>query len=162
VTPIRRRLALATVVALTGSAVAVWHGAPAHANVLVGSGVGSVERAAAPHASRLVPAAAKDGSFRIAGSVGGLYPGLTKPLKLTVSNPQHFAIVVTSVTVAVGDASQGCKAGNIAVTDFSGRRRVGAKDSARVTLQITLVHEAPDACQGALFPLRYSGRAVKP
>jgi hypothetical protein len=162
VTPVRRRLALGIVVALSGSAVAVWHGAAAQANVLVGGGVGRVGRETGPHAGRLVPAAAKGGSFRIAGSVGGLYPGLTKPLKLTISNPQHFAIVVTSVTVAVGDASQGCKAGNVAVTRFSGRRRVGARGSAQVTLELTLVHAAPDACQGAVFPLRYSGRAVKP
>jgi hypothetical protein len=161
-TPTRRRLALGIVVALSGSVLAVWHGAAAHANVLVGSGTGSVERKGVPSASRLLPAASKHGSFTIAGSVKGLYPGLTKPLKLTITNPQHFAIVVTSVKVAVGNASQGCKAANIAVTHFSGRRRVGAKGSARVTLELTLAHKAPDACQGAVFPLRYSGRAVKP
>jgi hypothetical protein len=160
-TPTRRRLALGIVVALSGSVLAVWHGTTANA-VLVGGGVGSVERNSVPPASRLQPAASKHGSFGIAGSVKGLYPGLTKPLRLTLTNPQHFAIVVTSVTVAVGNASQGCKAANIAVTHFSGRRRVAAKGSARVKLEITLVHKAPDACQGAVFPLRYRGRAVKP
>lgn len=159
-TPTRRRLALGVVVALAGSAVTVWHGAPARANLL-GGGVGRVGREASP-SSRLMPAASKHGSFGIGGSVNGLYPGLTKPLKLTVSNPQHFAIVVTSVTVAVGNASQACGAANLSVTHFSGRRRVGAKGSARVTLEVTLAHSAPDACQGAVFPLRYSGRAVKP
>lgn len=156
-TPLRRRLALGLLVALAGSVVVVWHGSPAHAN-LVGRGFGEV----APHATPTsTPSFDSPGTFTIAGAANGLYPGLTKPLTLLVTNPQHFPIVVTSLIVTVHNASLGCTAANISVTPFSGTLSVGSQASASVTLHITLAHQAPDACQGAVFPLRYFGLAAK-
>lgn len=159
-TPMRRRLASGLLVALAGTAVAVWHGSPAHANLL-GSGIGHVGHRTARPTAGTASAAVANG-FAISGSVNGLYPGLTKPLTLTVTNPQHFPIVVTSLTVTVRDARLGCTGDNVAVTAFGGPVPVPALASATVPLLITLAHHAPDACQGAVFPLLYSARAFRP
>jgi hypothetical protein len=99
------------------------------------------------------------GAFRIGGSVGGLYPGLAARLVLTVVNPQRYAIVVKSITTGVGTPKAGCGASNLTVGAFSGRLPVSARSSAEVSVRVTLVHSAPDACQGAVFPLQYSGLA---
>ena len=114
--------------------------------------------------SRPTAAAVKDdphGTFTIAGSVGGLYPGASARLVLTVSNPQPFAIDVTSITTTVGDASASCAASNLTVAAFSGNLNVPGRSSARVAVPVALGHAAPDACQGAVFPLTYSGLAQK-
>jgi hypothetical protein len=127
---------------------------PAYADTLVLSGNGT---AGAPAAT----SAATAGSFRISGSVAGLYPGAQLPLVLTVTNPERFAIVVSSLSVAVGPAMPGCGAANLTATSFAGRLHVPALGTAAVSVQVTLAHSAPNACQGAVFPLHYTGLAGK-
>ncbi|MGO9559107.1 MAG: hypothetical protein ACLPQS_16435 [Acidimicrobiales bacterium] len=100
-------------------------------------------------------------SFKIAGSTKGLYPGGRVPLVLKVTNPDSFAIVVTSLTVRVGRAGPRCRGANVSIPAFSGRLKVAAHKSARVTLHATLLHSAPNGCEGARFPLHYRGRARK-
>jgi hypothetical protein len=82
-------------------------------------------------------------------------------LVLTVTNPEHFPIEVTSLTVTVLDATPLCKATNIQVSPFSGPLVVPGNGSATTHLTIQLAHSAPDACQGVVFPLSYSGIAGK-
>jgi hypothetical protein len=130
------------------------HRAPAYADTLVLSGAGT---AGAPVAT----SAAAAGSFRISGSVAGLYPGAQLPLVLTVTNPKYFAIVVSSLSVAVAAATPGCGAANLTATSFSGNLQVPALGTAAVSLQVTLAHSAPNACQGVVFPLHYTGLASK-
>jgi hypothetical protein len=110
-------------------------------------------------ASRIPPA--PPGTFTIAGDDSGLYPGASKQLVLVVSNPQHFAIVVTSIQTTVGNASQTCSGSYLSVGAFSGQLQVADGGQASVTVTVTLSHAAPDACQGAIFPLTYHGSAVK-
>jgi hypothetical protein len=102
------------------------------------------------------------GRFGISGSVTGLYPGASMPLVLTVSNHQEFTIVVTSITTSVGSPNQACVSADLSVSQFIGSLSVPAKGTSNVTVTVTLTHGAPDACQGAVFPLQYSGTAVKP
>jgi hypothetical protein len=111
--------------------------------------------------SGLTATSASPGSFRISGSIGGLYPGDSAPLILTITNPQHFAIVVTSISTAVGDATASCPAQNLAVGGFSGQLDVPAGGSVNVSVPASLAHGAPDGCQGAVFPLTYGGMAHK-
>jgi hypothetical protein len=106
-------------------------------------------------------AVAANAMFTIAGSLGGLYPGDFAPLRLNVHNPYAFAIVVTSISTAVGPAGPGCGAGNLAVASFSGPLKVPGGGAAHTTVTVMLRHKAPDACQGAVFPLTYSGMARK-
>ena len=110
--------------------------------------------AAVSHATRRTPAA-----FSIAGRVRGLYPGATRPLTLTVTNPNRFSITVTSITTAVKNASSTCLAANVKVTRFSGAAIVVARRTAHVTVHVTMAHGAGNACQGAVFPFHYRGVA---
>lgn len=100
--------------------------------------------------------------FGISGGVNGLYPGASLPLVLTISNPHEFKVVVTSVTTLVGTPNAGCSSTNLTVTPFSGSLPVPADGTAQLTVMATLSHAAPDACQGAVFPLEYKGTVVKP
>jgi hypothetical protein len=100
-------------------------------------------------------------AFRISGSIGGLYPGDSAALTLTITNLQHFAIVVTSISTTVGDATSSCLANNLAVGGFSGQVGVPASGSVHVSVPASLSHGAPDGCQGAVFPLTYGGLAHK-
>ena len=104
-----------------------------------------------------------DASFSIKGSVRNLYPGKRAPLRLTVKNPNGRPITVTSIRVRVAsDASRpGCVASDLVrATSLDAALRVPADSSKRVALEIELLPSAPDACQGAVFPLRFVGKAV--
>jgi hypothetical protein len=132
---------------------------PAPFDVL-GSGTGAA--GAAVGVPRLAhPSAGPADRFAISGAATGLYPGGSAPLVLSVSNPNPFAIEVTSLTVSVGNAGAGCPAANLAVTPFTGTLAVAGRATAAVTLFATMSHGAPDACQGAVFSLRYAATAVR-
>jgi hypothetical protein len=112
-----------------------------------------------PSSAAVTTAAARP--FGIAGSVGGLYPGRAEPLVLKVTNPYPFAIVVTSLATTVGAAGVGCGGGYLAVPAFSGQMTVLGSGSAHVSVTVKLAHSAPNACQGRVFPLKFSGVARK-
>jgi P pilus assembly chaperone PapD len=146
-------LLLVTCVWASGSAQAAIAGS--------GGGIGSGSDATPAEATSSAPTTVSNG-FRISGSVNGLFPGKVAPLALKVTNPQKFAIVVKSLSVSVSGASATCTAANVTVTSFSGALSVPAGGSAVATVQIALLHSAPNDCQGALFPLLYHGLATKP
>ena len=102
----------------------------------------------------------RKGSFTISGHVLGLYPGGTARLTLTVRNRNSFPINVTSIRVKAGNAP-GCARSNLVVENFRGSLRVAAERRRRLQLPIGMRSTAPDACRGARFPLRYTGKAVK-
>ncbi len=101
-------------------------------------------------------------SFRIKGSVNGLYPGLTKKLRVTVTNPNGYALVVTRVKAKVSAVGPGCGAGNVKIKRWKGRARVGAHAHRRIKLKVRMKPKTPDACQGGRFGLTFSGKAVRP
>jgi hypothetical protein len=138
-----------------------WGSRTAHA-AIVGSGAGhGLISRTVPQDSGTTVTPSKPQGFRIAGSVGGLYPGKTALLVLTVTNFEPFAIVVQSLSVSVGNANTGCTASSVSVTGFTGALAVPKLGTAMATVQFTLLHSAPDACQGAVFALTYSGEATK-
>ena len=100
-------------------------------------------------------------AFGIRGSIGGLFPGQTRPLHLIVSNPQQFGITVTSIVTTVGAPSSACPADFLQVADFNGSLLVPAGGVAAVSVTATMPGAAPDACQGVTFPLQYSGQGQK-
>lgn len=100
--------------------------------------------------------------FTISGAVDGVFPGRTSQLRLTVRNTtERKRLRVVSLTVAVGDAAPGCDAGQLTIGPFSGSIKLRRRQAKTVTLPATLARNAPDACQGASFPLTFGGRAVK-
>jgi hypothetical protein len=97
--------------------------------------------------------------FSISGSIGGLYPGDTSPMQLTVNDRERYAITVTSVSTVVRDGGRRCSSSYLHVSAWSGRLAVAAQGTAHLSVLVTLTHSAPDACQGAVFPFGYSGIA---
>ena len=99
--------------------------------------------------------------FVVSGRVEGLRPGGTRPLALTVENPNSVAIRVTSITVAAGAARPGCPGSSLVVPRWTGSLAVPRRGTASVSVDVRLPGSAPDACQGAVWPLTYGGTAVK-
>jgi hypothetical protein len=100
-------------------------------------------------------------TFTITGRARRLSPGVTRILRLRVRDPAPFAILVREVTVTVHDANPACSHRHVRVTSYAGSLRVPARGSSLLRLAITLLPSAPDACQGARFPLGFHGRAER-
>jgi hypothetical protein len=99
--------------------------------------------------------------FVVSGHVEELRPGGTRPMVLTVRNPNSVAIRVTSLTVTAGSVP-GCPAAALALPQWTGSLLVPKKNgTATLTVDVQLRPSAPDACQGARWPLTYGGTAVK-
>ncbi len=105
------------------------------------------------------------------GKGAHLVPGRPTELKVHVSNVSPWSIRVLSISVTADDASPGCRVGrNLSVSSYLAARPhahtyvVPSKHSTVVPLRILLVN-APrrnqDACKGVVFPLSYSGTAVR-
>ena len=105
-------------------------------------------------------------------SLGALFPGAApQPVPLTIANPNPAPIFVTRVTVATTGDPSGCGADNLALTpagiSTSAPLRVPANRSvdlpaagvAPPSIQLRELPVNQDACQGATFPLAFSGSA---
>jgi hypothetical protein len=109
---------------------------------------------------------------RLSG-LGALFPGgAPQALPLTISNPNPVAIFVTSLTVATTGDHGGCRgADNLALAPAgvspSAPLRVPPHSSvdlpaagvAAPSIQLRELSVNQDACQGATFPLAFSGSA---
>jgi hypothetical protein len=117
---------------------------------------------------------ADDASFSIRGQAAGvLYPGgASQPIALTISNPNSFAIQLTSLQTTVAGGSAGCPAaGNLVLTQSnataSSPLRVTAHGSVTLPAQgisapAIRMADRPvnqDACRSATFLLSYTGSA---
>lgn len=106
-------------------------------------------------------------TFELRGDLAEVYPGFDGTLTVTLTNPHRFAIVVNSIEVAVGPPTGvavgdgPCLASHLEVDEFSGDREVGRLGTAIQGLDARMSSDAPDACQGASFPLSYSGTATR-
>jgi hypothetical protein len=94
----------------------------------------------------------------VSGSVRGLYPGAVKSLRLKVRNSRGFSIRVVSLRVAVRNASPTCLRNKLRVGRLRRSFVVPAHRMRRVALRVTMLGSAPDACKGAVFPLRFTVR----
>lgn len=107
------------------------------------------------------------------GSLGPLYPGApAQPLPLTIANPNPVPIFVTGITVGGGAGPSGCgSAENLILTGASAsgaspievpaNGSIGLPGAAGSAPMIGLrdLSVSQDACQGARFPLSFSGTA---
>jgi hypothetical protein len=112
--------------------------------------------------------------FTISGQASGLAPGVSTPIRLTLTNPNGMSIYVTSLTVRIAADSTpaGCgTATNIRLTQASVSEAnpivVAARSSVTLTAaprspQITLLNLPgvnQDVCKNKSFALTYSGTA---
>jgi len=100
-------------------------------------------------------------TFRVRGNVHGLYPGVKKKVKLHVRNRYAFPIRVLVVRVRVQRPFRGCPAKAVKIRPWRGKLKIPAHGTKVVHVRVAMRTWAPTACQGARFPLRYRGRAVK-
>lgn len=98
--------------------------------------------------------------FTVKGKVKGLYPGISKPLKLRLTNPNDAPISVKLVTVKARSTTVSCPSSAVKATKFKGNKRIGAHRTAKIKVKIRMKATTPDACQGAKFRLIYGGKAV--
>lgn len=107
------------------------------------------------------PSAHAQDGYEIAGEVDGLYPGAEATLDARVTNPYPFAIRVIATGGTVLDASQACPASMIEIAASQATVEVPAGETATVQLHVRMSRNAPDACQGATWPLAFTGTAVE-
>jgi hypothetical protein len=95
----------------------------------------------------------------------GLYPGATRELTLTVHNPdRHRSVVVYRFRVRnTATSRRGCAASrrNLAIRQYAGRPFVvRPRGTRRIVVRLTMPNTVANACQRAVFRLRYSTRVV--
>lgn len=109
-----------------------------------------------------MPTAHAAEEFTIAGEVDGLFPGAVATLEARVTNPHPFAIRVSAVAVTVADAAPGCPASMLEVGESAGSVVVAGGSSGIIPLDVRMHLNAPDACQGAIWPLRFTAVGLGP
>jgi hypothetical protein len=92
----------------------------------------------------------------LSGTVEGLTPGAARTLAVTIANPNVKPIVVAAVATSVTSPSGACPAAALTVGDLTSPVTVPAGASAAGRLPVRLAADAPDACQGAVFALRFA------
>ena len=101
-------------------------------------------------------------SMTLTGSVSGLYPGLTRQLTVTITNPQTFAVTITQASVTAGAATASCGTKYLTAGPVAGLPlTIPTGGAGQVTAPITLTPQSPDACQRVQFPLSFAAVAVK-
>lgn len=95
----------------------------------------------------------------LSGRARGLYPGAWKAMRMTVRNPTRAQIVLMRVR-ARAESVAGCPGGMVRIRPFRGERPVPPGGRIRIRMVVQLSTAAPDACQGARFPVRFRARGV--
>jgi LPXTG-motif cell wall-anchored protein len=113
----------------------------------------------APAATSAMPS---QEDFRLTGEVGGLYPGIESTVPVAITNPQSFAIDIVSVDVTALDAGSGCPGSVLTFDGVGSTVAVPAGGTVTVSVEVRLDPAAPDACQGATWPLVFTGSATSP
>jgi hypothetical protein len=99
--------------------------------------------------------------FTLSGHVSGLYPGARRRLTIVIRNHSRRPLRIRSVTARVRDAGPACRGRNLRISRFRGRLRLRARRARRIAVTVLMRPDAPDACQGARFPLVFRGRATR-
>jgi len=100
-------------------------------------------------------------TFEISGAIAGLYPTLARTLNLKLENPNKVAVTVETLQIEVGDAGPGCTSSNLAVAPVALPVDIPASGETTVAVTVRLADDPDDACQGARFPLTYTGTASR-
>jgi hypothetical protein len=116
--------------------------------------------------ARWQPASARSGSsgrVKITSNrVTGLYPGARKQLVLTLRNRTHHRVAVRRIRIRIVSTTKaGCTASNsnLAIHQPSSQgRRLRPGGRRRITVRISMPNSVADACQGAVFRLRYTAQ----
>jgi len=109
-------------------------------------------------------ATSKGKPFSITGDVDDLYPGARALLNVQVTNPNNSPLRVSSIDVAVDDSdivdcgSEWISPGR----DVRISALVPAKATAHLSFPVRMLGNAPVACQGATWSLKFTGGGTVP
>jgi hypothetical protein len=107
-------------------------------------------------------ASAEGPAFRARGRATHLFPGARVEMPVRIRNLESFPVVVTSLAATVGSANAECSGSFLRIAGFSGGVRIPAGGAVRIRIPLELRRSAPPACMGARWPIRFSGKAVRP
>jgi len=146
------RVLLSTAVVLAAAAGVASH-------VVAGSG-------ASPDRGRMELIASVQHAVTVtAPPVTGLYPRATRTFTLRIKNTYPYPVRVTAVKAQVAAATNrpGCTGvkTNLTVTHSGGAFGIKPKKTAPVIMTVVMPGTAVDACQGAVFKITYTARAVR-
>lgn len=103
-------------------------------------------------------------AISLQGEVSGLYPGAVVNLVKSMTNPTQLEVLVDTVDVTVGQPDKpGCPievlligdAGDTNYASIPVNARLAPETTTQVAIRLALSATAPEACQGATFPLTY-------
>jgi hypothetical protein len=135
-----------------------------------------VKRTATAAVTLVVSSKGKD--FSISGNVSGLLaPGVSRPLNLTLTNPNNQPLAISNLTVTVKSVTKAahapvgaCTTSDYAVVQYSGPYPLSVPANGSATLtslgvasskwpQVKMLDAAynQDGCKGATVTLAYSG-----
>jgi hypothetical protein len=97
----------------------------------------------------------------IAGEVSGLYPGREARVTAHVVSRADHTLWLHSIRAWAKEASAPCPAELLTVRRRRMRERLPALGRVRVHLPVLLSEDAPDACEGATWPLRFHARVSR-
>jgi hypothetical protein len=100
-------------------------------------------------------------ALKVTGGLRYLYPGARRPLPLVIRNNRGFRIRVVSLTVRVRNARRGCGRNYLKVGRLRRKLVVAPHGFRTLSLPVTMLRSAPDACKRAVFPLRFTARGRK-
>ena len=99
--------------------------------------------------------------YHISGTIVGLFPEARTTMRLTVRNPNSYAIKVRKIRTKVGGGGTACPSRNIRVGRSRGTKRVPPNSRRRVRVKVRMLPSAPEACAGRRFRLIYRGMATR-
>lgn len=109
------------------------------------------------------------GTFGVSvGSINPIFPGQSRALPVTVSNPNSFDILIVEYTATVkvpGGTPAACSPSSLVVPSgrvmLAPRLPVAPRGNASMTVPVRLPASAPDACQRVAFSISVTATAVK-
>ena len=116
--------------------------------------VASLTGASGPsHLSKKRPA------VTITGSVENLHPGIPATMIAQARNNTRRSLVVNKLRVTVKDASELCPQAMLQTQVIGSRHALAPRRTRTIPIRVTLLAGAPDACQDAMWPIRFKVRA---
>lgn len=94
------------------------------------------------------------------GRALGLFPGGTRPMRVLIRNRTDREVRLVRLGRRVVQAPPGCPTRALRVRRPRALPVVPADGRVRIHLRVRLLRSAPDACQGAVFVVRFRTRGV--
>jgi len=99
---------------------------------------------------------AAPGRVVVGGEIDGLFPGFTGVMQARVTNEYAETVRVTLLDTTVHDAKAACPASLVTVTKSTTEFDVAAGTTVTTPITVHMDFAAPDACQGATWPLHFT------